>query len=63
MKRLGAAVMDEAGFYRLGVRNSLVTDLQQCPDQPQSETDMQLGMLWSEGLLGLVHSARRLLRR
>lgn len=60
MKRLGAVVMDEAGFVQgETLSNPRLSDRAQT--SPRSETDMQLGMLWAERLLGLVHPARRLL--
>lgn len=62
VKRLGAAVIDEAGFVQ-GEKLSSPRISNSTQTSPRSETDMQLGMLWSERLLGLVHSARRLLRR
>lgn len=60
MKRLGTAVMDEAGFVQ-GEKFSNPRLSNSAQTSPRSETDMQLGMLWSERLLGLVHPARRLL--
>ena len=60
VKRLGAVVMDEAGFVQgETLSNPRLSDRAQT--SPRSETDMQLGMLWAERLLGLVHLARRLL--
>lgn len=61
MKRLGTVVMDEPGFVQgEKLSNPRLSDSAQT--SPRSETDMQLGMLWAERLLGLVHPSRRLLR-
>lgn len=61
MKCLCTAVMDEAGFVQ-GEKLSSPRLSTSAQTSSRSETDMRLGMLWSERLLGLVHPARRLLR-
>lgn len=61
VKCLCTAVMDEAGFVQ-GEKLSSPRLSNSAQTSPRSDTDMHLGMLWPERLLGLVHSARRLLR-